>query len=150
MHQSSAHHSLLPIPLPSRMLRIHPSAHHSLLSVPLTPTQGGFDNVVSMIQYIAQTYPSPASPTPAAPSSSPAPSIAPPKETPALGCLHPEYEGGRLYFEQPDQYMKWCVGKGPWCVCECFGAPQLISETCFGSTEGAVDESTQICVYLHA
>jgi hypothetical protein len=35
--------------------------------------------------------------------------IAPPVETPALGCLHPEYKGGHGYFTSPAEYMKWCV-----------------------------------------
>ena len=73
-------------------------------------TQGGFDNVVSMLQFIAATYPLPASP--ATPAAVVAPRISPPKETPALGCLHPAYKGGREYFEKPEEYMKWCVGGG--------------------------------------
>lgn len=30
-------------------------------------------------------------------------------ETPALGCLHPDYAG---YFNSPAEYMAWCAGAG--------------------------------------
>jgi hypothetical protein len=33
--------------------------------------------------------------------------IAPPVETPALGCLHPGYHQGHRYFNSPAEYMKW-------------------------------------------
>jgi len=73
-----------------------------------------------MLLYIATTYPSPTAPAaaPAAPIA--APLIEPPKETPALGCLHPEYEGGRAYFSQPHEYMKWWVHRHvQWCTGFC-------------------------------
>ena len=34
--------------------------------------------------------------------------IPPPTETPALGCLHPDYCGGAAFFDSPAKYMK-CV-----------------------------------------
>ncbi|KAG1670953.1 hypothetical protein FOA52_011388 [Chlamydomonas sp. UWO 241] len=65
--------------------------------------QGGLSNVVSMFLYLLDAY----NLVPELPP--PAPLI----ETPALGCLHPEYKGGKGYFETPAQYMAWYNREGP-------------------------------------
>ncbi|GAX76816.1 hypothetical protein CEUSTIGMA_g4262.t1 [Chlamydomonas eustigma] len=65
--------------------------------------QGGLSNVVSMFLYLLDAYRL-------------QPSVVPPEplvETPALGCLHPMYHGGRGYFGTPAEYMKWYQREGP-------------------------------------
>jgi cobalamin biosynthesis Mg chelatase CobN len=59
--------------------------------------QGGPENVTSMFLYLAREYFSLVPPSGAAPGAV--------RETPALGCLHPAYEGG--YFESPADYLRW-------------------------------------------
>ena len=68
------------------------------LMLPASPChQGGLSNVVSMFLYLLDAYRL-------------QPSVPPPEplvETPALGCLHPLYRGGKAYFGTPAEYMKW-------------------------------------------
>ncbi len=33
--------------------------------------------------------------------------LRPPVETPALGCLHPDFQQGQAYFDTPASYMQW-------------------------------------------
>lgn len=65
--------------------------------------QGGLSNCVSMFTYLVQQYLQP-------PGAGAAPPLKPPVETPALGCLHPDYEG---YFPSPAAYMQWYRSLGP-------------------------------------
>ncbi len=83
----------------------------------LTWAQGGLANVVSMVLYLVDALVAPGS-LQQQPSkqggaqqqgAAAAVAIAPPVETPPLGCLHPRYQGGRAYFTSPAQYWAWCV-----------------------------------------
>ncbi len=39
--------------------------------------------------------------------------VAAPQETPATGCVHPTYGGGRRVFATPQDYMAWYAKEGP-------------------------------------
>jgi len=71
--------------------------------------QGGLSNVVSMFLYLVDAY---AAPLPKGTGTATA-AITAPVETPALGCLHPQYQGGKAYFTSPADYMKWYQREGP-------------------------------------
>lgn len=61
--------------------------------------QGGLDNVVSMFVYLVDQY-----------FKTTGIRAAPPVETPATGCLHPDAPG--VYFKSPAEYMKWYERSG--------------------------------------
>lgn len=68
-------------------------------------SQGGKENTVAMFTYLVDSY---LNSTDGLGLAAPARPPPPPIETPPLGCVHPDFEGGSVYIESPADYMR-CV-----------------------------------------